>query len=277
MINTSQVKKNKRNSFHGFVWTVRWLLLVVMANGCSISHTSPDTLLNRALDGMAGKDQFRFQGMAEILTGKDKLLAKQLCYDGEIQQHKGIHMRISPQAEHTTTERWNPLKQLEELRVMGRKRVKLLTTANLAVQSPSHLALTSCMRQMNMDKKQKRELLPLQVDVDAVQAKRMYAKQLNNDYTRLIASNLEQQQMKSSLSQADREGLYKKLNNIAMQGRKELQEKLRHASVQAKYVVWVHKRNSLPAYVEGWVTVSYLERGRPQEELVRMQSRFQYE
>lgn len=257
--------------------TATLLLVVLIAHGCSIAdHTPPDALLDRALNGMVGKDQFRFQGMAEIRTGKDKLLAKQLRYEGEIQQHKGTHMRISPQAEQTTTEgRWNPLRQLEELRIDGEKRVKLLTDYDPVVQT--HAGLPNQMRVMSIDAKQRADLIPLQIVIGADRAKRMYTKQLVEDYDRLITPNVQLQQMKGSMSQADEQKLQKELAVLAAQGRKELHARLEDAAVQAKYVVWVSKRDSLPAYVEGWITSSYQEQGEPREELVHMQSQFIYE
>lgn len=274
MITTTRAKI--RVKWNRITRTAVLLLGAILIHGCSIAdRTPPEALLDRALNGMAGKDQFRFQGMAEIRTGRDKLLAKQLRYEGEIQQHKGIYMRLSPQAEQTTTEnRWNPLKQLEELRIDGAKRVKALTSYDPVVQT--HAGSTSKMHIMSMDEKQRADLIPLQVDVDAEQAKHMYTKQLIDDYDRLITPNVQLQQMKGSMSQADEQKLQKKLSALAAQGRKDLYAKLKNAAVQAKYVVWVNKRDSLPAYVEGWITSSYDEQGEPKEELVHMQSRFLY-
>lgn len=270
-------KEKVRVKWNRITWSAALLLGAILIHGCTFAdHTPPEALLDRALNGMAGKDQFRFQGMAEIRTGRDKLLAKQLRYEGEIKQHKGTYMRISPQAEQTTTEsRWNPLKQLEELRTDGAKRVKTLTNSDPVVQG--HAVSPGKMQIMSMDEKQQADLIPLQVDVDAEQAKRMYTKQLVEDYDRLITPNVQLQQMKGNMSQSDEKKLQKKLFALAAQGRKDLYAKLKNAAVQAKYVVWVNKRDSLPAYVEGWITSSYDEQGEPKEELVHMQSRFLYE
>ncbi|MCY9513669.1 hypothetical protein [Paenibacillus apiarius] len=253
------------------------ILLVTAGTGClPASKTPPNVLLDRALSGMAGQDQLRFDGEAELRVGEDMIVTKQFRYEGEVRQHKGIHMRLSPQAEHTTTEkRWNPLKQLDELKKIPQKKVERLAQAHAAAQGASRENGASKVPEA-LGGKQAKDLIALEVYLSDEDAKRIYTAQIEEDFNRLVIPNVQLNQVKTPLSQRERKDLQAKLKTIADEGRKELRQRLNEAKVQAKYRIWVERRQSLPAYMEGWITALYTEQNQPRKETIHVKSRFIY-
>ncbi|MCM3337162.1 hypothetical protein M3650_00520 [Paenibacillus sp. MER TA 81-3] len=258
------------------ILTLASILLVTSGTGClPPSKTPPNVLLDRALSGMAGQDQLRFDGEAELRVGEDMIVTKQFRYEGEVRQHKGIYMRLSPQVEHTTTEkRWNPLKQLDELRMTSQKKVERLSQAHVTAQGASlESGASKVPEALGM---QAKELIPLEVILSDEDAKRIYSAQIEEDFNRLVIPNVQLNQVKTSLSQRERQQLEAKLTTIAHEGRQELQKRLKAAKVQAKYMIWVERRQSLPAYMEGWITAFYTEQEQPRKETIHVKSRFSY-
>ncbi|MBG9793903.1 hypothetical protein ABD76_15935 [Paenibacillus dendritiformis] len=242
---------------------------VILLHGCGVT-ANPDDMLNRALSGIGGQDQVRFEGLAEIRVGEDMLLTKQFRYEGEMKQHKGVHMKLSADMDQrTTAKRWNPVAQMEQLLRMANKQVSFVPQADA-------LAGAKGTGQENKTEQEERDLVPLQVTLSNEGAKRLYINQLEEDYKRIIIPSEPYQKIRRSLSEQERNKLDAELKAIVDRSRADLDQKLKDASIAGRYVVWVERRHSLPVILEGWLTAGYNDNGKERRETVHTKTRFSY-
>ncbi|BFH15080.1 hypothetical protein WJ0W_004504 [Paenibacillus melissococcoides] len=243
---------------------------VILLHGCGVT-ANPDDMLNRALSGVGGQDQVRFEGLAEICVGEDMLLTKQFRYEGEMKQYKGVHMKLSADMDQrTTAKRWNPVAQMDQLLRMGNKQVSFLPEADARVGAKGTTG------QENKAEQEGRDLVPLQVTLSNEEAKRIYINQLEEDYKRIIIPSEPYQKIRRSLSEQERNKLDAELKSIVDRSRADLDQKLKDASIAGRYVVWVERRHSLPVILEGWLTAGYNDNGKERRETVHTKTRFTY-
>lgn len=251
------------------LWSAIVAGFVILLQGCGVT-ANPDDMLNRALSGVGGQDQVRFEGVAEIRVGEDMLLTKQFRYEGEAKQHKGVHMKLSADMEQrTTVKRWNPVAQMDQLQRITNKQVSFLPQEEARVGAKGN-------GQDNRAGQEERDLVPLQVTLSNEEAKRIYINQLEEDYKRIIIPSEPYQKIRRSLSDQERNELDAKLKAIVDRSRADLDNKLKDASVAGRYVVWVERRHSLPIILEGWFTAGYNDNGKDRRETVHTKTRFSY-
>ncbi|MDU5142293.1 MAG: hypothetical protein E6230_08915 [Paenibacillus dendritiformis] len=241
----------------------------ILLQGCGVS-ANPDDMLNRALSGVGGQDQVRFEGLAEIRVGEDMLLTKQFRYEGEVKQHKGVHMKLGADMDQrTTAKRWNPVAQMDQLQRITRKRVSFLPQQETKVKAKGN-------GQENTAEQEGKDLVPLEVTLSDEDAKRIYISQLEEDYKRIIIPSEPYQKIRRSLSEQERNKLDAELKSIVDRSRTDLDQKLKDASIAGRYVVWVERRHSLPVILEGWFTAGYNDNGKERRETVHTKTRFSY-
>ncbi|BFH67830.1 hypothetical protein J27TS7_36480 [Paenibacillus dendritiformis] len=241
----------------------------ILLQGCGVS-ANPDDMLNRALSGVGGQDQVRFEGLAEIRVGEDMLLTKQFRYEGEVKQHKGVHMKLGADMDQrTTAKRWNPVAQMDQLQRIARKRVSFLPQQETKVKAKGN-------GQENTAEQEGKDLVPLEVTLSDEDAKRIYISQLEEDYKRIIIPSEPYQKIRRSLSEQERNKLDAELKSIVDRSRTDLDQKLKDASIAGRYVVWVERRHSLPVILEGWFTAGYNDNGKERRETVHTKTRFSY-
>ncbi|NKI24604.1 hypothetical protein HFN20_25980 [Paenibacillus dendritiformis] len=241
----------------------------ILLQGCGVS-ANPDDMLNRALSGVGGQDQVRFEGLAEIRVGEDMLLTKQFRYEGEVKQHKGVHMKLGADMDQrTTAKRWNPVAQMDQLQRIARKQVSFLPQQETKVKAKGN-------GQENTAEQEGKDLVPLEVTLSDEDAKRIYISQLEEDYKRIIIPSEPYQKIRRSLSEQERNKLDAELKSIVDRSRTDLDQKLKDASIAGRYVVWVERRHSLPVILEGWFTAGYNDNGKERRETVHTKTRFSY-
>ncbi|WCR29245.1 hypothetical protein L3476_11280 [Paenibacillus thiaminolyticus] len=243
---------------------------VILLHGCGVT-ANPEDILNRALSGVGGQDQVRFEGLAEISVGEDMLLTKQFRYEGEAKQYKGVHMKMSGDMDQrTTAKRWNPVAQMDQLQRIANKQVSFLPQQEEARVGAKGSG------QENKAEQEGKDLVPLQVTLSDEDAKRIYINQLEEDYKRIIIPSEPYQKIRRSLSDQERNQLDAELKTIVDRSRADLDHKLKDTSIAGRYVVWVERRHSLPVILEGWFTAGYNDNGKERRETVHTKTRFSY-
>jgi hypothetical protein len=242
---------------------------VILLHGCGVT-ANPDDILNRALSGVGGQDQVRFEGLAEISVGEDMQLTKQFRYEGEAKRYKGIHMKLSAEMDQrTTAKRWNPMTQMDQLQRISDKRVSLLSLAKRPIGAKR-------IGQGNKTEQEEGELVPLEVTLSNENARRIYISQLEEDYKRITIPSEPYQKIRRALSERARSRLDAELKAMVEHSRADMEQKLKDARIAGRYVVWVERRHCLPVILEGWFTANYNVNGKERQETVHTKTKFTY-
>ncbi|WP_028545039.1 hypothetical protein [Paenibacillus taiwanensis] len=257
-------------------WWLSICIMLLSVQGCAVPMTQdPEEVLTRSISGLSGKDQFLFRGIAEIRTGQRQVLTKQLRFNGEVRQHKGVSMRMSRVLNEvpTTPQRWNPLRMLEEIR-LARKQVSRWEEGK-----PSLLS-TSVEWDDNAAKGEQKptfptdKTLPYLVQLEQADAKRMFKQRIMDEYDSLIIPRQKVNQVSSKLTPTQIKALEGKLNGAAQHYRKQLLSMLNSSQVSAAYIIWIDRRSQLPLRLEGVMQAHYEDGGKWAAETIRTVAEF---
>ncbi|MCG7407630.1 hypothetical protein MH117_09355 [Paenibacillus sp. ACRRX] len=257
-------------------WWLSICIMLLNIQGCVMPMThDPEDVLTRSISGLSGKDQFLFRGLAEIRTGERQVLTKQLRFDGEVRQHKGVSMRMSRVQDEvpTTPQRWNPLRVLEEIR-LARKHVSRWEEGKttLLAQSVEWGANTAKGEQKPTFSTD--QTLPYFVQLHEEDAKRIFKQRILDEYDSLIIPHQKVNQVKKKLTPTQITALEGKLNGAAQDYRKQLLSMLHSSQVSAEYIIWIDRRSQLPLRLEGVMQAHYQDAGKLAAETIRTVAEF---
>ncbi len=245
-----------------FIRRARWMAILAIClglTGCrSPVDMPPKDIVTRSIDGLSGEDHFAFKGMTEIRTGEREVLTKKLRFEGQVQHHEGLHMRLvsHPEKENTTTTRWNPIRLLEQLgeakttveRVESNKSLYTLNAGE--GMAPKERGVTEPTFPLD-------EALAFRIHVDPTDAKKMFEERLWQDYELVVIPRKKVLEVQNKLSKADAAQLEMQLNQAASSHRSNLKSLLRSCKVDAQYLLWVDRKSQLPLRLDGKMKVYY--------------------
>lgn|GEM_PF-3754124 len=244
----------------GWVWD-RWLrglayffsaCLLVSMTGCfSIeSKKDPNELYQMALSGLAGTDNFTFRGKSVIYGDNQALIREPIMYHGKVTAHQlqGFQMSMANKQETSFADRWNPLKQLEEIKNLSKS--------------------------MEIDPyASNRTHIVMRMTLAPEAGKKLLIQNLNDEMRKLDERKIQVQNV-HSLSLRDRSNLQSELGQIISNGYNELHKMTNDMQVNSSYTLWINRSTLLPAKLYSKSKTNYHEDGVKREEVVVTESQF---
>ncbi|MBD8496841.1 hypothetical protein [Paenibacillus arenosi] len=250
----------KRNIIVGIV-----LLLLLELVGCDAPFSQkPEEVLTRAISGMAGKDQFFFEGIGELKVGEGQLKTKTIRFQGEVHNHRSTRMKMTRQEyAETTPQRWNPIRLLTDIRT-SHKQVSYVDSTVAAAGND----LDSSPSEADRPK------ILVRVDLDPDEAKRVFGERMLEEFDTAVVPSRIWSQGKEERSEAEQQALQSLLYNQVESYRNCFIQMLQESEVKASYYVWIDRKSQLPHRIEGQMDVVYKEQGIPYREAIRTTAKF---
>lgn len=244
----------------GWTWN-RWMRvlscclaagLLMSTVGCYPieSRKDPNELYQLALSGLSGTDNFTFRGQSLIYGSNRALIREPIQYHGTVKAHQlqGFQMLMANKQVTSFADRWNPLRQLEEIKNLA-KTMEIDATAS----NRTHIVM-------------RMRLAP--------EAGKMLLTQNLYDEMRKLEERKIQVQNVHSLSDADRSKLQSELGQIISTGYHKLQKMTNDMQVDSNYTLWINRSTLLPSKLYSKTKTNYHENGAPREEVVVTESKF---
>ncbi|TVX94181.1 hypothetical protein [Paenibacillus agilis] len=242
------------------------LLLMAGLVGCKAPFSQPpEEVLTRAISGMAGKDQFFFEGIGELKVGERQLKTKTIRFQGEVHNHRSTHMKMTRQEyAETTPKRWNPIRLLTDIRTSHKKVSYVDSTMAAAVGNDAESSSSEAERP---------EIL-VRVDLEPDEAKRVFNERMLEEFETAVVPSRIWSQGKENRSEAEQQALQALLYNQVESYRNTFIQMLQESKVQASYYVWIDRKSQLPHRIEGQMDVVYRQQGIPYKEAIRTTAKF---